>query len=134
MMIIILSVPWFFTIASFGIGLTVASTGVFPLTVSYLTFSFGVRQSMQEDLHNSQKTPNKKQAYWFDFERLRLVKVPVGSRVVVTSSSKCCLVKGMPTRIVLGFRMSKCHDLSRCPNCEASSGFRRWLPAGRFWL
>ena len=65
-------------------------------------------------MHNSQKTPNKKQAYWFDFERLWLVKVSVGSRVVVTSSSKCCLVKGMPTRIVLGFRLSKCYHLPRC--------------------
>ena len=110
-----ISSMFFYYIDSFGIGFTVASTGVFPLTVLILTFSFwGCPNRCRKScvlLHNSQKTPNKKQAYWFDFERLRLAKVPVGSRVVVTSSSKCCLVKGMPTRIVLGFRLSKCYHL-----------------------
>ena len=42
------------------------------------------------------------------------VKLPLGSSVV-TSSSKCCLVKWIPTGIVLDFRSSKCYDLPRCP-------------------
>lgn len=41
-----ISSMFFFTIASFGIGLTGASTGVFPLTVLIWHSVLGVRQSM----------------------------------------------------------------------------------------